>query len=230
MVFSHRSRRARLLRRWLLRRCMAPTGLAARQLHGPDKVVATINGKPITEADLTLAETDLDQQFAQLPAEQRRAAALSALIEIRLLAAKAEAKGLDKDAGFPAPDGVPAAARAAQRSSSRQRSPPRSPTQDVRARYDKEIADTPPVNEVHARHILVKTKEEAQDIIKQLDAGAEFRSSPRSTPAIRAARPRRRPRLFRTGPDGAGIREGGIRAARSATTPRSRCRASSAGM
>ena len=32
----------------------------------------------------------------------------------------------------------------------------------------------PPVNEVHARHILVKTKEEAEAIIKQLNAGASF--------------------------------------------------------
>ena len=45
---------------------------------------------------------------------------------------------------------------------------------EVRARYDQEIANTPPVNEVHARHILVKTKEEAEAIIKQLDGGADF--------------------------------------------------------
>ena len=45
---------------------------------------------------------------------------------------------------------------------------------EIRARYDKEIANTPPVNEVHARHILVKTKEEAEAIIKQLDGGADF--------------------------------------------------------
>ena len=36
------------------------------------------------------------------------------------------------------------------------------------------MAKTPPVNEVHARHILVKTKEEAEAIIKQLDGGAKF--------------------------------------------------------
>ena len=36
------------------------------------------------------------------------------------------------------------------------------------------MANTPPVNEVHARHILVKTKEEATAIIKQLDGGAKF--------------------------------------------------------
>ena len=32
----------------------------------------------------------------------------------------------------------------------------------------------PPQNEVRARHILVKTKEEAEAIIKQLDGGASF--------------------------------------------------------
>jgi len=46
--------------------------------------------------------------------------------------------------------------------------------EEVRARYDKQIADTPPVNEVKARHILVKTKEEADAIVKQLDSGAKF--------------------------------------------------------
>ena len=45
---------------------------------------------------------------------------------------------------------------------------------EIRARYDKQISDTPPVNEVKARHILVKTKEEALEIIKQLDGGADF--------------------------------------------------------
>ncbi|MBL8583583.1 MAG: peptidylprolyl isomerase, partial [Rhizobiaceae bacterium] len=46
--------------------------------------------------------------------------------------------------------------------------------EQIRARYDKEIAATPPENEVHARHILVKTKEEAEAIIKELDGGADF--------------------------------------------------------
>ena len=63
-------------------------------------VLATINGKPVTEADLELALADLDQQFARLPAEQRRAAAMSAIVEIRLLAEKATADGLDKSPDF----------------------------------------------------------------------------------------------------------------------------------
>jgi peptidyl-prolyl cis-trans isomerase C len=55
----------------------------------------------------------------------------------------------------------------------------------VRARYDKEIAATPPVNEVKARHILVKTKEEAEAIIKELDGGADFEAIAKEKSRIR---------------------------------------------
>ena len=74
--------------------------LAPIAMAQDDKVVATVGGKPITEADLKLAEGELDQQFARLTPEQRRAAALSAIIEIRIMADKATADGLDKDAEF----------------------------------------------------------------------------------------------------------------------------------
>jgi hypothetical protein len=49
-----------------------------------DAVVATVNGMDLTEADIALAESELDPQFERLSPEQRRAAALSALIEIKL--------------------------------------------------------------------------------------------------------------------------------------------------
>jgi peptidyl-prolyl cis-trans isomerase C len=45
---------------------------------------------------------------------------------------------------------------------------------DLKKRYDEEMAKQAPVNEVHARHILVKTKEEAEAIIKELDKGGDF--------------------------------------------------------
>src|SRR5690348_5809216 len=66
----------------------------------PNAVVATVNGEKLTEADLQLAEGELSQQFAQLPPDQRRAAALSAAIEIRVMAKKAVDAGLDKDPDF----------------------------------------------------------------------------------------------------------------------------------
>jgi peptidyl-prolyl cis-trans isomerase C len=139
----------------------------------PNAVVATVNGQSVTEADLALAESELAQQFAQLPPEQRRAAALSAAIEIKVLAAKAVADGLDKD-----PDFQRRAAflqeRALHGEMVEKEVVGKITDDEIRARYDKEVAAQPPVNEVHARHILVKTKEEAEAIIKQLDGGADF--------------------------------------------------------
>jgi peptidyl-prolyl cis-trans isomerase C len=139
----------------------------------PDTVIATVNGSPITEADLTLAASDLDPQFARLPPEQRRAAALSALIEIRMLAAEAEKAGLGDDAEFKRRMDF-LRQRALHSAFVEEKIAGEVSDEAVRARYDQEVANTPAGNEVHARHILVKTKEEAAEIIKQLDEGGDF--------------------------------------------------------
>ncbi len=163
------------------RASLATTGLAIGLMalaFGPalaqdGKTVASVDGKTITESDLTLAEGELGQQFANLPAEQRRAAALSAIIEIRLLSEEAVKKGLDKQTEFQQRMAF-LNQRALHAALIDSEVAGKITDADVRARYDKEIAARPPVNEVHARHILVKTKEEAEAIIKQLDGGADF--------------------------------------------------------
>ena len=139
----------------------------------PEKVIATIDGKPVTEADLALAQASVDQQYAQLPPEQRRAAAFMAIMEIRLLADKAIAQGLDKDQDFQRRMAF-LQERALHSELIDKDVGAKITDEEVRARYDKQMAATPPVNEVKARHILVKTKEEAEAIIKQLDGGADF--------------------------------------------------------
>lgn len=150
----------------------APTTAPAAPAD-PNAVVATANGKPITEADLTLAENDLDPQFSRLPPEQRRAAALSAVIEIRLLSDKAAADGIDKQPDFERRMEF-LRQRALHSALVESEVAAKVTDAEIQARYDTEMANTPPVNEVHARHILVKTKEEADAIIKQLDGGAKF--------------------------------------------------------
>lgn len=167
------------------RKRMAGVGLAAmllalsagvapaQETPSPDTVIATVAGAPITEADLAMAIADLDQQFARLPEEQRRAAALSAIIEIRLLANEAVAKGLDKDPAYERRTAF-LIQRALHGEVIEKEVSAKITEDEIRKRYDTEIANTPPVNEVHARHILVKTKEEAQAIIKELDGGGDF--------------------------------------------------------
>ncbi|MDN2578354.1 peptidylprolyl isomerase [Aquibium sp. ELW1220] len=147
---------------------------AFAQDAAPDKtVVATVNGSPITEHDLEMAQSDLGPQFAQLPEEQKRAAALSAAIEIRLLATKADEEGLDDTEAFQ--DRMEFLRQRALHSAFVESKVAAEVTEEaVRARYDKEVAATPPVNEIRARHILVATKEEADAIVAQLEAGGDF--------------------------------------------------------
>ncbi len=46
----------------------------------------------------------------------------------------------------------------------------------MRKAYDEAVKTAPKQDEVHARHILVKTEDEAKEIIKQLDKGADFQT------------------------------------------------------
>lgn len=138
-----------------------------------DDVVATINGIQITEGELVIAQNELDSQFQKLPDDKKRAAALSALFEIKMMSAEAAAKGIDKDPvtvrklKFLHERALHSAFVESQLVASLSE-------EEIRARYDKEIAAQPPVNEVRASHILVKTEEEALAIIKRLDAGEDF--------------------------------------------------------
>ncbi len=144
------------------------TGLARAET-----VVATINGEPVTEAELTIAISDLEQQFAQLPEEQRRAAALSAIIEIRLMAAAAEGAGLAEGEAFK--QRMELLRQRALHSAYIEKEIADSVTDEaVRARYDEQVAALTPEDEVRARHIIVATEEEAKAIIAELDAGGNF--------------------------------------------------------
>ena len=148
------------------------TPVANAQDNGT-KVLAKVNGVEITERELAFAETDLAQQFAQAPEGQRRAMVLNALIDIKLLAASAEAEGLDKEKNFQARMAF-LRSRALHNSYFQQKALSNITDEELKSRYEKEIAAVPPSEEVRARHILVEKEEDAKAIIKQLDEGADF--------------------------------------------------------
>lgn len=150
---------------------LASTALGA--LAQSDTVVATVSGQSITEADVQMAVSELDQQFAQLTPEQKRAAALSAIIEIRLMSEKAKASKLDQDENFKRKLAF-LNERALHAQVIEKEISPKVTDEMLKARYDKEVAARPPAEEIRARHILVKTEEEAKEIIAKLDGGADF--------------------------------------------------------
>ncbi|RUM25041.1 peptidylprolyl isomerase [Rhizobium vallis] len=138
-----------------------------------DAVVAKVGNLEIHQSELDLAVANLDPQLAQLPDEQKKVAALSAAIDVKLLAADAIAEKLDQTDEFKKRMQY-LADRELHNAYFKKHVVDTVTPDEVKARYDKEVAALPKQEEVHARHILVKTEDEAKDIIKQLDAGKDF--------------------------------------------------------
>lgn len=177
-TMSNRSRRVRpLIAAALLIPLCAPFAgqASAQQVQAldPDAVIGTINGRQITNRDIEFAIGDLEDQFGQVPPSQQRFAAMMALIDIALLADRAESEGVAETDAFRKRLAF-LRSRALHNSYFRSQVADRIGDDDVRARYDSEIAAAPPENEVRARHILIETEQEARAIIEELAGGADF--------------------------------------------------------
>jgi peptidyl-prolyl cis-trans isomerase C len=147
--------------------------LPAMAEEAKDAVIAKVAGVEIREGELALAESNIDPQLSQLPADQRRVAALSALVDAKLLAAKARAEGLDQNADYKMRLQF-LTDRELHNAYFKKHVVEPVTDADIKARYDKEVAAMPKEDEVHARHILVKTEDEAKAVIKALDEGKDF--------------------------------------------------------
>lgn len=136
-------------------------------------VIATVDGVDITKADLDLAEANIDPQLSQLPAEQKRLAALSSLIDAKLIAGKAKGEKLDETPEFKERVAF-ILDRELHNAYFKKHVVDVVKDEDVKARYDAEIKAMPKQEEVRARHILVKTEDEAKAVIKSLGEGKDF--------------------------------------------------------
>ncbi|TCN17575.1 peptidylprolyl isomerase [Sinorhizobium americanum] len=150
---------------------MMAAGVA--RAEGTDPVVAKVGEQEIRQSELDLAITSLDPQLQRMPDEQKRAAALSAVIDVKLLVKDAEKEGLQNDATFKQRVAF-LTERELHNAFFKKHVVDAVTKEEVKARYDKEIAAIPAQEEVKARHILVKTEDEAKAVIKELDAGKSF--------------------------------------------------------
>jgi peptidyl-prolyl cis-trans isomerase C len=154
---------------------VAPASVATAQQAGPDTVIATVDGDPITGADLALAGVEFAEQLGQVPPDRREMAVLDLVVNMRLAAKAAEAAGVDQQ-----PPVVSRLELARDRTLYseflRSKFMAAVTEETVRARFDEELARFTPGEEVRARHILVNPDEEAlaNEIIAELDAGGDF--------------------------------------------------------
>lgn len=138
-----------------------------------NKIIGTIGGEPISTSDLDIVVGELGDQLGQVPQDQKRIAAMMAFIDIKLLAKKAEEEKFGENEAFK--KRIAFLRERALHNAQFEKDVVNAVTEDeVRARYDKEVAATPAENELKASHILVETEEEAIAIIAELEGGADF--------------------------------------------------------
>jgi peptidyl-prolyl cis-trans isomerase C len=141
---------------------------------GDDPVVATVDGTPVHRGEVEAAARGLPDQMRQMPIEMLYGMLLDRVIDFRLLANEAERQNVDED---PAAEAALAQARAAVlREFLVQQTIEEGLTEEkLRALYDEKKAEEGFAREeVHARHILVQTEDEAKAVIEELEGGAEF--------------------------------------------------------
>jgi len=146
---------------------------AAPAAPDPKTVIATVGDKQITEGDLGLAAEDIGQQLQQVPPDQQRAFLLSVLIDMKVMAEAARENGIDQSDEYKARQAF-LEDKALRRIFFAEKIANAVTPETVKAAYDKYVADFKPAEEVHARHILVATEDEAKQVKADLDAGKPF--------------------------------------------------------
>jgi peptidyl-prolyl cis-trans isomerase C len=148
---------------------------AAQQSAAADNpVVAIVDGVAIHRSQVEDTARSLPQQYQQMPMQVLFGMLLDRVIDFQLLANEAERQNLEKD---PTVQVSLAEARTEVLRDALIRRKIEEGTTDAKLheRYDQ-LKQSPNFAqpEVHARHILLKSKEDAQAVIKELQGGADF--------------------------------------------------------
>ncbi len=134
-------------------------------------VIATVNGKPVTEATLKVLETEIAQRRrgAKIPKEKL----IEELINRELLYQEAEKKHLEKKPDVASNLKFMRLSLLSQ--ADLQDFIKNNPVTDeeIKAEYDKKVSG-PEGTEYKARHILTKTEDQAKTVIEKLKKGEKF--------------------------------------------------------
>ena len=152
---------------------LAPAGAPAAAPKNGNPVVAVVGPYKIHMSDLQADLQSVPAQAQQLPPDQLYQVLLSQEVDRKAVLVAALKAGLEKD---------PAVAQQMQDAANiklenayvQQKVVSQVSDAAVLAQYNKEYANKPGPEQVQARQILVQTEQQAQDIITQLNQGADF--------------------------------------------------------
>ncbi len=134
--------------------------------------VATVNGQKIPTENFDVFVQAVTGKPATEATPEQKSKMLDQLIDMTIVAQAAEKEGLQNDPATKARISLLTTQILAQSATEKYlKTHPVSET-EVKADYDAQVANVP--MEYKAQHILVDTKEQAEAIIKELDAGADF--------------------------------------------------------
>ncbi|HET9679949.1 MAG TPA: peptidylprolyl isomerase [Gammaproteobacteria bacterium] len=138
-------------------------------------VVAIIDGEPITDE---IYQVYLDRRTgggSVALSDIERKQLLSQIVNVNLLAASAREQNLDEQPKWAAQLDIQRTQLLANIAIQHYLDTHPVSEEQLRAEYDRRVTDMPS-KEYKARHILLKTEEEAQAVIDELQKGAEFTS------------------------------------------------------
>ena len=136
-------------------------------------VLAKVNGAEIRQSDVALAEEELGPSLAQMDPATKKDNVLAFLIDMKIVAKAAEDKKIEDRPDFKARLGF---ARNRLLMDNLLAAEGKAATTDeaMKKVYDEAAKQIEGEQEVHARHILVETEDEAKTIKAELTKGADF--------------------------------------------------------
>src|SRR3981189_1906379 len=149
--------------------CLALVLLAGLPVRAQEAnpVLAKVNGADIRQSDVALAEEELGPSLAQMDPATKKDSVLSFLIDMKIVAKAAEAKKIEDRLAFTRSrllmDNLLAVEGKA------------ATTDDAMKKvYEDASKQITGEQEVHARHVLVETEDEAKAVAEELKKGADF--------------------------------------------------------
>ena len=146
----------------------------ASAAHADPKVLAKIDGVAITDDDLNDALADIGPGLPEkLEGPERQKYVLDYLIDLKLAAKKAEADKLDQSADYSRKlayfkDKLAMEALLGNVAKTA------ATEENERKAYEEAAAKQPPEPEIHARHILLASEEDAKAALKRVKGGEDF--------------------------------------------------------
>lgn len=145
---------------------------AAPEAAAEDPVVAVVNGTELRRSEVIASARDLPQAY-QDQLDQIFPALVDRLIDLTLLLEEGRRRNLQDDAQVK--EQVALYEEQVVRDVLLDRHLGEQLTEEaLRGRYDRFVEEFQPQSEIHARHILVASEDEAKAVIAELDAGGDF--------------------------------------------------------